>query len=161
MLNLKQIFDQFAETIVPEIQSVSKRFAPTIESVIEEQEFKFIFKILASPHIITLIDGRKPTSFNAPKGNPTLQQILLAWINEKGIQPRPNAKGNIPTLEQLSWAMSNSMHKKGDLLFQRGGGNNIFENIITDSRIRNLTSDIENYYLSKIDSEIIKTLKNE
>ncbi|MEY4573257.1 MAG: hypothetical protein RLZ10_2541, partial [Bacteroidota bacterium] len=129
MPNLKEIFEQFVETIVPEIQSVSKRFAPTIESKITEKDTGITFEILGSPYIETLIDGRKPTSPNAPKGSPTLQQILLQWIKDKGIIPMPTDKGNIPTLEQLSWAMSNSMHKKGDLLWQRGGGNNIFEPI--------------------------------
>jgi hypothetical protein len=155
---LRQIFEFFSANLIPEIQSVSKRFAPSIEPKFTETDTSFIYEVLANQHIITLIDGRKPTSPTAKRGNPTLQQILYNWIKEKGIIPRPNDKGNIPTLEQLSWMMSNSMHKKGDLLYQRGGGNNIFENIITTQKITNFTSTIENYYLSRIESEIIKNI---
>ena len=57
---------------------------------------------------------------------------------QKGLQPTPGVNGRIPTVEQLSYAISQSIHRKGDLLYQRGGGNNIFENIFTSERIESL-----------------------
>lgn len=144
----KEILQQFVDKIVPEIQSVTKRFAPSIEAKVTDTTAT----IYGSKYISTLIDGRAPTSSNAKKGNPTLQQILFEWAKEKGINPKPDAKGNIPTVEQMSWAMSISMHKKGDLLYQRGGGNNIFEDIITQQRIDNLLNLFEKKALNDVES---------
>ncbi len=148
----KEILQQFASEIVPELKAVSKRFAPSIESVIDETSVT----IYASPYIRTLIDGRGPTRANAPKGNPTLQQIIRKWIDERSISPRPNAAGKIPTLDQLSWAISKSIHAHGDLLYQRGGGNNIFESILTDSRIDNLLNLFGQKYFIEIQKIKIK-----
>lgn len=147
-----EILKQFADKIVPELQAVSKRFAPSIEAVVDETSLT----IYASPFIRTLIDGRGPTRSNAPKGNPTLQQIIRAWIDEKSITPYARPNGTIPTLDQLSWAISKSIHKKGDLLYQRGGGNNIFESILTDSRIDNLLNLFGQKYLTEITKIKIK-----
>lgn len=160
MSEISEIFRQFGENIVPEIKSVSKRFAPSVESTYVENGNGAVFTITASEFITTLIDGRRPTSPNAPKGNPTLQQILLEWIKHKGIAPRQGKDGRTPTLEQLSWAMATSMHKKGDLLWQRGGGNDIFEPIITEKRITSLFSLLSNSYLKTIESSVIKNLNN-
>lgn len=155
----REILEQFSEMLLPEIKAVSKRFAPSVESEVKETPFGFTFSILASEHIITLIDGRKPTSANAVPGRPNLQQILLEWAKAKGISPRPNEKGVIPTMESLSFAMAKSMHKKGDLLFQRGGGNDIFANIITKSRIDSLFSLLQENYFTTIESQIIKNIE--
>lgn len=144
----KEILQQFVDKLVPEIQSVTKRFAPSIEAKVTDTTAT----IYGSKYISTLIDGRAPTSSNAKKGSPTLQQILFEWAKEKGINPKPDANGKIPTVEQMSWAMSISMHKKGDLLYQRGGGNNIFEDIITQQRIDNLLNLFEKKALNQVES---------
>lgn len=141
----KEIFKQFTETIIPELQKVSGRFANSIESEYTEESLT----ISASPFIRVLIDGRKPTSSGARKGNPTLQQIIRKWIDEKGITPKAKSNGVIPTKEQLSWAISKSIHVNGTLLWQRGGGNNIFDPILTSTRINNLLNLLANqYYVS-------------
>lgn len=150
----KQILEQFAKAIVPELKKVSKRFAPSIESDVTDKSLT----ITASPYIWTLIDGRPPTSSGAKKGSPTLQQIIRAWIDTKSITPRPNANGKIPTLEQLSWAISMSIHKNGDLLYQRGGGNNIFESIITQSRIDALLNQFSEKYYNEVNTINLPTI---
>lgn len=155
----RQVFEQFAEIVIPEIKAVSKRFAPSIEYTIEDNSFGGSFTILASPYINTLIDGRRPTRANAPAGNPNLQQILFAWIKSKSIVPRPNKNGKVPTLESLSFAMSKSMHDHGDLLYQRGGGNNIFDPILTKQRLESLFNTFEENYFFKLESEILQQIK--
>lgn len=144
----QEILQQFVDKITPEVKTAVKRFAPTIETEVTPTSAT----IYGSKYIQTLIDGRPPTSSNPEIGPKSLQQILFEWIETKGIQPTPTPSGRIPTLEQLSWAMSNSMHKKGDLLYQRGGGNNIFENIFTDSRIQSLLSLFEKKYINDVES---------
>jgi hypothetical protein len=159
MLRERELIQQFANTIVPEMQSVSKRFAPSFESLIDETEFGINLNILASKYIRVLIDGRKPTKIGAPKGDPTLQQIILSWIKDKGITPRANKNGKVPTIESLSWAISKSIHLYGTRLYQQGGGNEIFEPIITETRINSLLSQLERSYYINIESDLVKSLK--
>lgn len=148
----KEILQQFADVIVPEMKAVSKRFADSIEVEVSESTLL----ITASPYIRTLIDGRGPTSLNAVKGNPTLQQIIRKWIDEKGITPRIDKNGRLPTKDQLSWAISKSIHMYGDRLYQRGGGNNIYDSIITPQRIDNLLSLLADQYYTIIKSITVK-----
>lgn len=148
----KEILQQFADVIVPEMKAVSKRFADSIEAEVSESTLL----ITASPYIRTLIDGRAPTSLNAVKGNPTLQQIIRKWIDEKGITPRIDKNGRLPTKDQLSWAISKSIHMYGDRLYQRGGGNNIYDSIITPQRIDNLLSLLADQYYTIIKSITVK-----
>jgi len=143
----KEILEQFARVIIPELQAVSGRFADSIEMEVTEDTLT----ISASPHIGVLIDGRPPTTQGAATGDPTLQQIIRKWINEKGITPRP-VEGKAPTLDQLSWAISKSIHMHGDLLYQRGGGNNIFDGIITTDRINNLLNLVGEKYFNEVNS---------
>ncbi len=144
----KDILQQFVNEIVPELRAVSKGFADSIDSEVTNDGFE----ITASPFINVLIDGRGPTKKGAKKGTPTLQQIMLEYINKKSIVPRPNSAGKIPTVEQLSWAFSQSIHMHGTLLFQRGGGNNIFDTIITKSRIDSLQTLFSKKYVNQIAS---------
>lgn len=148
----KEILQQFADVIVPEMKAVSKRFADSIEAEVTETSLV----ITASPYINVLIDGRGPTRAGAPKGNPTLQQIIRKWIDDKGITPRVDKSGRLPTKDQLSWAISKSIHLYGDRLYQRGGGNNIYDSIITPQRIDNLLSLLADQYYTIIKSITIK-----
>jgi len=140
--SLKEIFKRFIDEVEPQIKQVVGSFAPTIESEVKD----YSFTIYASPYIRVLIDGRKPTREGATRGNPTLQMVILDWIRRKSIQPdKPNM-----TQESLSWAISKSIHKRGTLLYQRGGGNRIFDNILTVDREEKLLSLISDFYFIQI-----------
>lgn len=142
MSSLKEIFQRFIDEVEPQIKQVVGSFAPTIESEVKD----YSFTIYASPYIRVLIDGRKPTREGAAKGNPTLQMVILDWIRRKSIQPdKPNM-----TQESLSWAISKSIHKRGTLLYQRGGGNRIFDNILTVDKEEKLLSLISDFYFIQI-----------
>lgn len=142
MYSLKEIFQRFIDEVEPQIKQVVGSFAPTIESELKD----YSFTIYASPYIRVLIDGRKPTREGAAKGNPTLQMVILDWIRRKSIQPdKPNM-----TQEGLSWAISKSIHKRGTLLYQRGGGNRIFDNILTVDKEEKLLSLISDFYFIQI-----------
>jgi hypothetical protein len=140
--SLKEIFQRFIDEVEPQIKQVVGSFAPTIESEVKD----YSFTIYASPYIRVLIDGRKPTREGATRGNPTLQMVILDWIKRKSIQPdKPNM-----TQESLSWAISKSIHKNGTLLYQRGGGNRIFDNILTVDKEEKLLSLISDFYFIQI-----------
>jgi hypothetical protein len=147
-----EILKQFGERIVPELKSVSKGFANSIEAEYTDTSMT----IYASPYIRTLIDGRGPTRSGAKRGSQSLQQILLSWIERHSIKAKPMPSGKIPTPEQLSFMMARSIHRRGTLLYQRGGGNNIFDTIITNDRIENLLNLFGQKYLTEIKSINIK-----
>lgn len=155
----REILEQFAGTVVPELQSVSKGFAPSFETSIEEFEYGISLTIYASAYIRVLIDGRKPTRDGAKRGNPTLQQIIHKWIIRHGIVPKAKKDGKVPTIEQLSWAISKSIHLRGTKLYQQGGGNHIFDPILSDQRINILLSMFAKHYNIKIENELIKRIK--
>lgn len=148
----REILLQFASVLVPELKAVSGRFADSISAEATNEQLE----ITASPYIRVLIDGRGPTRAGAKKGNPTLQQIILKWIGEKSITPKADSEGKIPTVEQLSWMISKSIHKSGTKLYQRGGGNRIFDSIITDSRINGLMAMLGTNYQAQIVSIVMK-----
>lgn len=154
--NAQFILEQFSQALLPELRTAAgSHFGPTIESHIDANSLT----IDASPFINVLIDGRGPTSAGAKRGTPTLQQSLLDWINKHNIQPRTDKQGNTPSLESLSWAMANSIHLHGTLLYQRGGGNNIFDNIITQSRLDALLSQFGEVYLNLITTQSLNKLE--
>ena len=144
MSSLTDIFNKFINEVEPEIKAVVGSFAPTIESKIKDNDKGF--QILASPYIRVLIDGRAPTKEGATKGNPTLQQAILAWIERHSIQPKLATMSQ----ESLSWAISKSIHKKGTKLYQKGGGNRIFDPILTTERENKLLSLISDEYFKRI-----------
>jgi hypothetical protein len=144
-----EILKQFSERLTEELKAVTgSHFSQTIENQVFPDGKGF--EITASPYISVLIDGRAPTRGGATKGNPTLQHSILNWINAKGITGRPDQKGKIPTSTQLSWAMSTSIHRYGTKLYQRGGGNRIFDPIINEQRIDALFTLLTKYYLNKV-----------
>jgi len=148
----KEIFDQFTNTIIPELKKVSGSLGSTMYAENTENSMT----IYASPFISVLWNGRKPTSMGAKTGSPTLQQAILSWIKKKGISGKANAQGNVPTEEQLSWGISKSIHLNGTKLYQQGGKQNIFELILTTNRIDNLLNLIGQRYYVQITNIIVK-----
>jgi hypothetical protein len=148
----KEIFDQFTNTIIPELKKVSGSLGSTMYAENTENSMT----IYASPFISVLWNGRKPTSMGAKTGSPTLQQAILSWIKKKGISGKANAQGNVPTSEQLSWGISKSIHLNGTKLDQQGGKQNIFEPILTRNRIDNLLNLIGQRYYVQITNITIK-----
>ncbi len=144
----KEIFEQFAQKVVPELMEVSKRFADSIEYEATENSLL----ITGDKHIRVLVDGRPPTTSNPERGPKTLQQIILEWITAKSITPYPRPDGRIPTVEQLSWAISQSIHMKGDLLYQRGGGSDIFDAILSEDRINSMLATLGDRYFATVNT---------
>ena len=101
-------------------------------------------------------DGRPPTSSG---GDGTVRRKIFEWISQKNILPRANDNGKIPTQEQLSYAISNKIHKegyKGDHSFDR-----TLESV--NSRylsrfMKALQADFDNYFAVKILHNINKRL---
>ena len=146
----KQIIKQFGNKLTEDIKrAIPKGTGETAESVnIEFTKSGFIIR--GGAQIGAIIDGRKPTSAGAKKGNPTVQESVLKWIKAKGITPRESSMSDV----SLSWAMANSIHKNG---FK--GRGNIFAKVITKQRIASLTETLISNEAIAIQSKVIKEFK--
>lgn len=148
--NSEEIINQFGEDLAKDMkEAIPKATGRTRDSVRLESREKG-FDIFGGAQIGAIIDGRGPTSSRASRGEKTLQQSILEYIQALSIQPREPSM----TQEQLSWAMSNSIHKKG----YRGKGN-IFENVLTKNRIDSLTKTLLKDQLVSIQSDVIKSIE--
>jgi hypothetical protein len=142
----KNIFSNFAETVIPKLKEVAGRFGNSIEYKADDN----VLIIWGSPFISVLWKGRRPTTSGAKKGNPTLQQIIRKWIDEKGIVPY-----NEISRDSLAFLITRSIHQKGTLLYQQGGKENPFNKVLTDESINNLLSLLTDKYYS----EVIKSIE--
>jgi hypothetical protein len=157
MYYVKELFEQFAKETVPQLQVVAgSHFGKSITYVADEKHLE----IVGSPFLSVLVDGRRPTSPNAKTGSPTLQESILAWIQAKGITAKPNESGKIPTQTSLSYAIAKSIHKRGTMLYWKyGGGNNIFDRILTDDRVNNLLNQIPEFYKKDVETTMLRELQ--
>jgi hypothetical protein len=156
MLGNKEILTQFAEMVLPELQvAAGSHFGKSIEYEATNDQLL----ITASPFISVLVDGRKPTSGSPKSGMPTMRESILSWIQAKGIQARPDKNGNIPSQQSLAFMISRSIHLYGTKLYQQGGGNNIFDRVLTSNRIENLLTLFPENYVNEIQSTLLRELK--
>lgn len=105
--------------------------------------------------------GRGPTRPNAPKGNPTLQEAILSWIETHSIVGRPDKNGKVPTSESLSWAISKYIHAHGNKLYRElnGGKTDYFDSVFSKERIDSFLKTFGDHYSSIIFSEMIDAFK--
>lgn len=83
--------------------------------------------------------GRRPTSPGAPKGNPTLREAILAWVERKGI-------GEPKDRKSIAYAISKKIHEQGDRLYRGELGitppTGVLTSVINDGRIERLKKEI-------------------
>lgn len=148
IISYQDILEKWGNEVIKDMkQSLPKATGKTQNSLELKTSFNSL-EILGAKHIGAIINGRKPTSSGAVKGNPTLQESILEWIEALSIQPK---EANMSQLA-LSWAISKSIHKKG----YKGKGD-IFKGIFTDKRIEDLEERMLARATSNINEEIFKT----
>ena len=79
-------------------------------------------------YIMTLEHGRGPTKEGATAGNPTLQENILTWIKQRGIQPTEI------TQESLSYLIARKIHREGTQVYRdytlKGNGTGIISDVV-------------------------------
>lgn len=143
----KEIIKQFGTQLVNDIKkALPKASGRTAASVvIDFQEDGFT--ISGNSSIGSLIYGRKPTSSGAKKGSPTLQESILEWIEIMSIKPKEDTMTQL----QLSWAISNSIHRKGTK-----GHPDLLGHELSPNRFDSLTKTLLDEQSTVISSQIIK-----
>jgi hypothetical protein len=155
----EEILDQWARDVLPQLQSLSKSFGPSIRYGIGNDALL----IDGHPQIGVLVYGRGPTTFGASRGEPPLRERILDWIQSKGIQPRSDNETPM-SQESLAFLITRSIHRNGTRLYQeikRGAQpRDIFGDIITEDRVNNLLKLLSDEYEQKIVSDVLlKTFK--
>ena len=155
----REILEQFARQVVPELQAISTSFGPTIRYGIGGTGLL----IDGHPHIGVLMYGRGPTTSAAVRGNPPLHELILDWINRKNIRPKNEDPNKPMSSESLAFLITRSIHRNGTRLYQeikRGAApRDVFGVVLTKDRIDNLLKLLSDNYEQRIISDLLKNLK--
>ena len=145
--NSKDIIKQFGNNLLKDMKAAVPSATGKTRDSLNIEFTKTGFIIIGGAQIGAIIDGRKPTSAGAKKGNPTVRESILEWIKAKGIQPKESGMSQ----ETLAFIISRSIHKNG-----YPGKGNIFKSVITASRISSLTETLIRNETLLIQSNLIK-----
>lgn len=102
-------------------------------------------------------EGRQPTQ---NPGDGTVLQRIRQWIDDKGIVPVPDAKGKIPTLDSLAYAITKKIHQVGyfDLDGQHSQGKHLLRDTLENSQ--KTIEEITAFYGSLVTEPIIDELNS-
>jgi hypothetical protein len=129
---LDQLMKGMAEEIKGRIPSVTGKTAAAVEvetKVTQVGLYENVKSELRVPiSLLVQETGRGPTKTKTA-GSPTLQEIILQWIQSRGIVPN-EAK---MTQEQLSFAMATKIHNEGNKFFRDSPTGYKKSGIISDS----------------------------
>ena len=158
MFNDRELLGQFGESLLNDLKDNT---TGSVKEKLQLELTEFGFNITGPSWIGVFEKGRGPTKPGAAKGNPTLQESILGWIDGHGITGRPNDKGKVPTNTQLSWMISNYIHLHGNKLYRElnGGKTDYFDSVFTEDRIESFIKVFGDGYNDKIFSELIDAFK--
>lgn len=100
-------------------------------------------KIYAPEHVYALEYGRGATQNG---GNGSLRLRILEWIEHKGITP----KDPKTTKEELSYAITNKIHREGTELYKQYGGqypgSGLLSDVLNDALVDSIRKAVAEYY---------------
>lgn len=158
MFNDRRVLTQFGESLLNDLKDNTPG---SVKDKLLLEQTESGFNITGPSWIGVFEKGRGPTRQGAPKGDPTLQESILGWIDGHGIVGRANDAGKVPTSEQLSWVISNYIHLHGNKLFRElnGGKTDYFDSVFTTDRINSFVKVFGDGYNDLIFSELIDAFK--
>jgi hypothetical protein len=95
----------------------------------------------------TYLAGRGATKKKGKAGEPTLREQIFRWLITKGIRPRQKKM----KLRSLAYIIARKIHKSGT---DRGKWFNIYEEVITASRINKIIDRIGRLNVNRLITEI-------
>jgi hypothetical protein len=125
-----------------------------LESEVKQEGSKIYVRINGTKYTEQLIRGRRATS-TMTAGNPTLQEVIRQWIDDKGIQPN----GNI-SKDSLSWAISKKIHRDGIKVPNRFNSGTFIDKVFytTDGTLTQFRNILNRHYSTTIKQEITQGL---
>ncbi|HRP59984.1 MAG TPA: hypothetical protein PK833_06810 [Vicingus sp.] len=143
----KEIIKQFGDRLVDDVKKALPKVSGNTAASVKIDYTDDGFTITGNASIGALVNGRKPTKSGAKKGSPTLQESILEWVQALSIQPREESMTQL----QLSWAISNSIHRKGTI-----GRPDMFDDVLNSNRFDSLAKTLLNEQTTVISSQILK-----
>ncbi|CAB4153250.1 hypothetical protein UFOVP606_55 [uncultured Caudovirales phage] len=153
MSQLDKILLQYGNALVVDIKAaipkVTGKTANSVKLIVEELSIE----VVANKSVGALVHGRKPTS-TSTASTPTLYELILQWVKDKGITSSDGI-----TTERLAYIITQSIHKKGTLLYRSGGNSTIFDTVLGQARLDTLANAIAAIQTKVIQSETIKQIQ--
>ena len=133
---LKKFGDETVSIIQANLASTGTNASGATSKSVQSTQKDNRVTVTGRPFFYAVETGSGPM-VNETKGNPTLQQAILGWIQTG----KPGISENI---EGASWAISKFIHKYGTKLFIDGGRDDIFTPAISSQRVDVLVAEIAN-----------------
>ena len=133
---LKKFGDETVSIIQANLASTGTNASGATSKSVQSTQKDNRVTVTGRPFFYAVETGSGPM-VNETKGNPTLQQSILGWIQTG----KPGISENI---EGASWAISKFIHKYGTKLFRDGGRDDIFTPAISEQRVDVLVAEIAN-----------------
>jgi len=146
----KKTVEVFGNSLVKKLQAALPSATGSTAASIRLEVTDNGFIIYGAEHIDNIFFGRKPTSAGAKKGNPTVQEQIYDWIKARSITPKEASMSQL----QLSWAISNSIHKNG----YKGKGD-LFADILKPKNFSSLSESLLKSKASSLTISISKQFK--
>lgn len=140
---IKQLFTEFQKGIRTKLPKVTGKTADSIR-IETGQRYGRIF---GARYIDVLETGRPPTK-NGKAGSPTLREVILQWIRDKGIKPDGISE------ESLAFLIARKIHREGTQLYRRGGMSGVISSVITEQALKTFEKELVGInaeaYISKL-----------
>ncbi len=136
------ILDDIREKYEASGRKASGQFAEGLEAVYESSAFQYKGTIKG----FTYLAGRGKTK-NGNKGEPTVQQQILKWLNTRGIKPIEKKM----TLNSLAYVIARKIHRQGT---DRSLWLKIYEEVITPERIDRIIRRVSELNVNKIINQV-------
>lgn len=110
-------------------------------------------RLFAASYVYTAEVGRKKTTNG---GNGVLKDVIRRWIDQKGIIPKPDAKGRAVSKDSLAFMIARKIHREGTLLnngtdfYGRSKPTGIIQGVINDGRIDSLKRELITSFVFQI-----------
>lgn len=98
--------------------------------------------------------GRRKTEKGPAKGEGKLTDIILKWIDDKRITPKPGT-----TKKALAFLIARKIHKEGIKVPNKYNAGGVISKVITEERISELISQLKFVEVEQITSDIMNLIK--
>lgn len=156
--NTRRILDTFGKQSTAAMKRNAARYSASggLEKSIRYEVTDDGLTIYAINYIEWSERGRGKTREGARKGNPTLFESILAWINYKHLPLWRDKKGRFISKRTMAFMISRKIHKEGNLLFRKKGFRNIYSSVLTEKAVRDVVKRMTDDYIVRTSSDFIK-----
>lgn len=151
MAQSKDILDQEATDLILDLileyDRLGLRASGNYARSLRKEVSSTRLQIFGAGYAQQMQNGRRPT---VNRGDGSVRLKILEWIRVKGIQPDDPKT----TIEQLSYAITNKIHREGIKVPNQFNPGGVISNVITEARIQEIVNKVRFGEVERISSEI-------